>query len=234
MNDTRVAGPDLEAWAAIDDIVSECASAAHSRPDQIRALIENGFAQLGDRERDALAREQFASEVRGKMRDRTRVEEHTAERSAQPSEAPRHGSPGKINGRKIIHGSWNKRNGGVPAGCDCEVCSGSRPRYEALEEHLAAKSEERMTKLASDVDRILIDYVENLKIEWTQELLDATFALGDGTLVRWGSASAEHHRQRIEMFSANARANVEGAARHVKALEAMELAGAACLDEVAR
>lgn len=79
---------------------------------------------------------------------------------------------------------------------------------------------------------ILVDtFKETLHIEWTQELLDSEFALVDGTTVKWGEATAEQHESRAKMFEGQAKAGIEGAARHRKALETIKLAEVNTLQE---
>lgn len=77
--------------------------------------------------------------------------------------------------------------------------------------------------------RIIEAYADRIRIEWTQELLDAGFALPSGEIVTWGEATVAQHRQRAAMFTANAEANAQGAARHLKAVEVLTTSNAACL-----
>jgi|ERR1051326_7184523 hypothetical protein len=74
--------------------------------------------------------------------------------------------------------------------------------------------------------------VAELKMEWTQELLDSTFALSDGSRVTWGNATVEEHRERARMFTDLAETNLHGAARHKLAIDQLVRAGATCLNEV--
>lgn len=70
-------------------------------------------------------------------------------------------------------------------------------------------------------------------MEWTAELLTATFALPDGRRVRWGEATLEQHRVREGQLAKNAARNLEAATRHRVAIHALEKSGARCLNEVA-
>lgn len=72
-------------------------------------------------------------------------------------------------------------------------------------------------------------YKERLRMDWTEELLGSEFALGDGTRVRWGDATAEQHRYRYELHKRNALAGLEGAARHHQAIERLEATGSRTL-----
>lgn len=74
-------------------------------------------------------------------------------------------------------------------------------------------------------------YAAELRIEWTAELLDAEFALGDGTSVSWGDASREQHELRMAMHRRNAIAGAEGFARHSQAIELLDNSGASSLRE---
>lgn len=68
-------------------------------------------------------------------------------------------------------------------------------------------------------------YAEDLHIKWTAELLDSSFALRDGSVISWGDASIEQHRERRQMFLDNAHVNMEGAARHEVAIRELEASG---------
>lgn len=79
--------------------------------------------------------------------------------------------------------------------------------------------------IGSALDR----YAEDLRIKWTSELLDSTFALSDGAVVTWGEATIEQHAERRQMFLNNAHGNMEGAARHEIAMRELKETGADCL-----
>jgi hypothetical protein len=49
--------------------------------------------------------------------------------------------------------------------------------------------------------------------------------------VTWGAATVAQHKERADMFMDNVAANMDGAARHNKAIRAIEEAGAKCLNE---
>lgn len=69
-------------------------------------------------------------------------------------------------------------------------------------------------------------------MEWTQELLDSPFALGDGRTVTWGDATVDDHRQRVAMLVKHATGTVQSAARHEKAIDELQAAGANTLREM--
>lgn len=76
------------------------------------------------------------------------------------------------------------------------------------------------------VQHALSRYVEDLRIQWTADLLDSTFSLSDGTMATWGEATVEQHEARRQMFLSNAHANLEGAARHELAVRELRESGA--------
>lgn len=84
------------------------------------------------------------------------------------------------------------------------------------------------------LDRLIEKERRNAKLELTEELLGSSFALGDGTMVTWGSATAEEHQQRILMLMRNVEGNLTTISIHQKALAMMSGANAGCLSEVAR
>lgn len=71
-----------------------------------------------------------------------------------------------------------------------------------------------------------------IRLELTSELLGSVFALGDGIRVTWADATAEQHRQRAEMTTANAVANAEDAARHLVAVRMIEAGSVETLGEL--
>jgi hypothetical protein len=105
-------------------------------------------------------------------------------------------------------------------------------RMEAIDKQHADRRAEIDRRLAESVQAAVAAYERSLRIEWTAELLESEFALGDGTRVTWGEATVEQHRARAEMFQNNAAANLEGAARHRKAIAALSEAGASSLGEL--
>lgn len=82
--------------------------------------------------------------------------------------------------------------------------------------------------LGTTLDR----YAEDLRIRWTGELLDSTFALSDGSVVSWGEATIENHAERRQMFLNNAHGNLEGAARHEVAMRDLRQSGSPTLREM--
>lgn len=87
-------------------------------------------------------------------------------------------------------------------------------------------------RMASEIREITDRFVKQMRVEWTAELLDSTFALTDGTLVLWGDATLDQHRERVAIFTRNAAANLEGAARHEAAIQSLEQSGADTLRQM--
>jgi hypothetical protein len=91
---------------------------------------------------------------------------------------------------------------------------------------------ERVAFLAPALARILDDYAAALRVDWTAELLASEFAMPDGTRTTWGEATITQHRERVAMFTVNAQANIEGAARHQRAIDELTTSGAATLGDL--
>lgn len=81
-------------------------------------------------------------------------------------------------------------------------------------------------------DELIADVARKTRIEVTEELLSTRFALGDGTMVTWGTATISQHRQRIEMLAKNAAGIVETAGRHKAAIYMCEEAEVDRLDDL--
>jgi hypothetical protein len=95
-----------------------------------------------------------------------------------------------------------------------------------------AKFNTAVAKMAGIVGSIYQELNEQKKMQWTQELLNTIFSTTDGSRVTWGNATIAQHQDRIVMFEQNAAINLEGASRHVAAIEALREAGVSCLNEL--
>lgn len=136
----------------------------------------------------------------------------TAERSAERRPTTHsHESPGRIPRR------------GSQARQDWETNTEEGRAWAAAEHEWELRT---IQMLNGNLARALDRYTEDLKIEWTAELLSSSFALRDGTVVTWGEATADQHRERRKMFLTNAHVNMEGAARHEVAINELEKHGA--------
>lgn len=95
------------------------------------------------------------------------------------------------------------------------------------------EAEARFIQMQNGVIRKALDrYAEDLRVQWTSELLDSTFALRSGAVVTWGDATVEQHVERMDIFLKNAHANMEGAARHEIAIRELRESGAPSLREM--
>jgi hypothetical protein len=109
----------------------------------------------------------------------------------------------------------------------------SKFKFEPTPEFLEREAE-RSRQFWQHMNQITEQFAAELKAEWTAELLSSEFALADGTTVTWGDATVEQHEQRVELFTRNAVANAEGAARHKLAIEALKQSGSPTLNDLAK
>lgn len=104
------------------------------------------------------------------------------------------------------------------------------PEQAARRAELHQKTEEECARIEEEhwgrMTEIMQRYSERLKMQWTAELLNSTFALPDGTLVAWGDATVEQHTVRRDMLLANAQGNLRAAARHEAAMNTLDDHGA--------
>lgn len=117
------------------------------------------------------------------------------------------------------------------------IVSIRRRRARALEsDHSAAKDTGVQAESAkwATVDALLEEFRHQVIVDWTADLLASEFAVGDGSLVTWGRATANQHRARVALLARNARGNLEAIRRHEAALTTIAESGVACLDEVTR
>lgn len=105
-------------------------------------------------------------------------------------------------------------------------------RRRAEDERREIEAMERSVALAQKVNKMMDDYVEGLRVEWTRDLLETVVALGDGTRVKWGDATLDQHARRAEMLERNAGANFEAASRHRIAIRELEASGATTLRDM--
>lgn len=72
--------------------------------------------------------------------------------------------------------------------------------------------------------KLLFDEISTrIRMHWSPELLAQEFALGDGTLTTWATATIEQHEKRIKLLEQNIRGNGVVIQRHEAAvIEIME------------
>lgn len=88
------------------------------------------------------------------------------------------------------------------------------------------RKHERLAAEMDAIDEALVarmrvaarDYADRA-VRWTVELLDSSFALPDGTRVRWGDASVSQHMDRAAYLETQAASVVETAALHRQAIQ---------------
>lgn len=100
----------------------------------------------------------------------------------------------------------------------------------AFEEHMADWEATRSKELWQSFSRMMDDVKAKWQMEWSTELLNQKFALGDGTDVTWGNATREQHEYRYKMHANHAVAGIEGASRHKAAIEVLDSTGASSLN----
>ena len=69
---------------------------------------------------------------------------------------------------------------------------------------------------------------------WSGDLRSQAIRMPDGETTTWGAATIEQHARRVAMFATTATANIEGAARHRRAIDDLKAAGVATLDDLCR
>lgn len=87
-------------------------------------------------------------------------------------------------------------------------------RQLASEEAIAELQQRHLERMTSYLE----DFLAEQRMQWTEELLQSTFAMPDGSLVLWGEATVEQHKVRRDMLLSNARGNMEAASRHERAI----------------
>lgn len=166
--------------------------------------------------------------ARNALADQIRRATLKVERSSAPAPAKTSSSrpSGMPNPGTKAWGDWaNRRNR-----TDEEIAPylEEHSRLRTMYEDIDRQAYQELTIVLQDT---LDKFKADMRIEWTNELLASEFALGDGTYVTWGAASVEQHEARMKMHSANARAGVEGYARHSKAVDAIKAVNARSLNE---
>lgn len=96
----------------------------------------------------------------------------------------------------------------------------------------AARRIATLATLATLVEDAVAAHEAALSIEWTPELREQPIRMPDGSRTSWGEATIAQHRQREAMFTDFAVANVEGAARHRRAIDDLTAAGVATLNDL--
>jgi hypothetical protein len=105
-------------------------------------------------------------------------------------------------------------------------------RREAAEEARRVDAE-RAAGLRAKVGGYFDAYFEVRLAEWTDELLDSSFAYNhQGQTVKWSEATIEHHQCRVAMLISQAGSLASTAALHEQAIGDIRSARVACLAEI--
>lgn len=159
-------------------------------------------------------------------RERERAE-RSARYESEPWTAPR---------RSRVFREWARTPEGQEAELRRAECRERTVEMEAAEEAGIAEfgiGGYFSLKLKKLRDRYAAEVRAEARLELTNELLAAPFALGDGREVTWGAATVEDHTQRIELLYRNAGGNIATAKRHEAAVRMIIEASARSLAEVA-
>lgn len=109
-----------------------------------------------------------------------------------------------------------------------------RKRIRETEGASAHSVPTRNSKKWATVRALLDEYRRVVIVEWTAELLDSEFAVGDGRRVTWGAATVDEHVARIRLLTSNVRGNLDAIARHEAAIRAIQESSTASLAEAVR
>ena len=188
--------------------------------DQVKGTRRARVRQIEERAEQAARRAEWeARAVDRRATERAEQAERHAYYEAHPSAAPR-------------RSRWFKAWAETPEGKAGLAAEAERNAREA-----ARRAEIDTIGVeawySNEVNRIISDYRSAVRLELTEELLGAEFALGDGRSVTWADADAGDHTQRIGLLLGNARGNVAAAARHRSAISMLAEHGVTTLREVA-
>lgn len=185
----------------IERVISEALSRVEAGEDEFKAALDAlaGSPSYVYRE---LAVAAVVSTVRTRRRSATLVVERSAIVSKDNWETALTPSAAGVRKGTASYDRW--------------LTETENGRKYADEEH--EYNRRKWSALSDALDR----YTKELRVQWTAELLSSEFALADGTRVTWGEATREQHIERRDIFMRNASANLEGAARHQQAIDALE------------
>lgn len=202
--------------AATYEVVTAAFAAAEGMTnpdrDEVARIARETAAAFTPVQRDAAAQALVARLMNEVIRSNVAAIERAAT-SPPPQAQPRPKQSTPAHGTNY----WLNR------GCDCEHCDEMRRKDAEVDRQQVQRMNE-----------IICTYRDSLRAQWTTELLESGFALGDGTTVTWGEATVEQHRQRIALLSRNAAGNLQTAARHQAAVDEIERSGAGCLTQAKR
>lgn len=145
--------------------------------------------------------------------------------------------------RDVEHEAWRRSEEGIALARDRAEARRERKRYwedrrarEAARLELERTDPAEARRLYPTPWEAIADSIEEfrsqVRLELTVELLGTVIALGDGRKTTWGAASVDDHRQRMDLLTDQAVGTLETVVLHEKAIEMIEGAGAACLNDV--
>jgi hypothetical protein len=130
--------------------------------------------------------------------------------------------------KSLIHG-WTparlRSQSALFKGCTCPPCSEWLASREKTDSDVFNRFSER-------IGEIMARAQQDFELRLTDTLLNSRFTLRDGTFVAWGDATAAQHGERMELFAELAESNLEGMARHAKAIELLRSHGVATLRQI--
>lgn len=92
---------------------------------------------------------------------------------------------------------------------------------------------EREARYHRGLMAILDDYASHLRMEWTQELMESTFGLADGTRVQWAVATVADHKAHMAMVTTQVQGQMRDLGLHQAAIDEINRhAAARCLADV--
>jgi len=190
-----------------------------------RALVAEVHAERAARQQQAEAQAD-AARVRREGEQRQRDEDDERWRALWDSLTPeqqareRERNLRREERKRLIHAAWWE-----------QVEDYNRPWYEEQRRADPRRAREQ-EQLDADLWAAMENWRTSIRLEVTAELLAATIALGDGTVVTWGEATPGQLRQRAGMLLAMARGDVKTAARLHVAAEMVEAAHVGCLNDL--
>lgn len=199
----------------MSDLINHARSLVVAAADKLSPVtfLENAVAELDRADVEKLAVAYLLAQVKGRNRSNVLSIERGATTKTQPL--------------KYGTAAWETW-ATLPENLEAAK---SERNYRA---DLAKISVDTQRKYIEGLNSILNKFKDELRVEWTRELLDQKFALGDGTDVTWGHATREQHEIRLAMHKRNAIAGLEGAARHQQAIETLESTGCLTLGEAVK
>jgi hypothetical protein len=107
-------------------------------------------------------------------------------------------------------------------------------RFAQIQREIELTAEQKQAEFIRSMSTAFTKLKAAWHIEWTDELLNSTVQLADGSTIAFGDATREQHIARATIHRRNTALNMEAAVRHEKAVEALNETGASTLREALR